>query len=65
MLAVLFIAVAPLALFAATRVNMNVVPITAIIVLLVPAMTHTTPFYSAVFRVFEVGVGAIVPARSN
>ena len=65
MLAVLFIAVAPLALFAATRVNMNVVPITAIIVLLVPEMTHTTPFYSAVFRVFEVGVGAIVPARSN
>ena len=60
LLAVLFIAVAPLALFAATRANMNVVPITAIIVLLVPEMTHTTPFYSAVFRVIEVGVGAIV-----
>jgi len=60
LLAVLFIAVAPLALFAATRANMNVVPITAIIVLLVPEMTHTTPFYSAVFRVIEVGVGAVV-----
>jgi len=60
LLIVLFIAVAPLALFAATRANMNVVPITAIIVLLVPTLTHTTPFYSAVFRVLEVGVGAIV-----
>lgn len=60
LLAVLFIAVAPLALFAATRANMNVVPITAIIVLLVPTITHTTPFYSAVFRVVEVGVGAVV-----
>jgi uncharacterized membrane protein YccC len=60
LLAVLFIAVAPLALFAATRANMNVVPVTAIIVLLVPTITHTTPFYSAVFRVVEVGVGAIV-----
>lgn len=60
LLAVLFIAVAPLALFAATRANMNVVPVTAIIVLLVPTITHTTPFYSAVFRVLEVGVGAIV-----
>ncbi len=60
LLFVLFIAVAPLALFAATRANMNVVPVTAIIVLLVPTITHTTPFYSAVYRVIEVGVGAIV-----
>jgi uncharacterized membrane protein YccC len=60
LLAVLFIAVAPLALFAAMRPNMNVVPITAIIVLLVPTLTHTTPFYSAVFRVVEVAVGAVV-----
>jgi len=60
LLLVLFIAVAPLALFAATRPNMNVVPITAIIVLLVPTITHTTPFYSAVFRVLEVAVGAVV-----
>jgi uncharacterized membrane protein YccC len=60
LLAVLFIAVAPLALFAATRANMNVVPVTAIIVLLVPTITHTTPFYSAVFRVVEVAVGAVI-----
>jgi uncharacterized membrane protein YccC len=60
LLVVLFIAVAPLALFAATRPNMNVVPITAIIVLLVPTITHTTPFYSAVFRVIEVALGAFV-----
>ena len=60
LLVVLFIAVAPLALFAATRANMNVVPITAIIVLLVPTITHTTPFYSAVFRVVEVAVGAVI-----
>lgn len=60
LLIVLFIAVAPLALFAATRANMNVVPITAIIVLLVPTITHTTPFYSAVFRVIEVGLGAFI-----
>jgi uncharacterized membrane protein YccC len=60
LLIVLFIAVAPLALFAATRPNMNVLPITAIIVLLVPSMTHTTPFYSAVFRVIEVALGAFV-----
>ena len=60
LLIVLFVAVAPLALFAATRANMNVVPITAIIVLLVPTITHTTPFYSAVFRVIEVALGAFI-----
>lgn len=60
LLVVLFISVAPLALYAATRANMNVLPITAIIVLLVPTITHTTPFYSAVFRVVEVAVGAVV-----
>jgi uncharacterized membrane protein YccC len=60
LLIVLFIAVAPLALYAATRANMNVMPITAIIVLLVPTITHTTPFNSAVFRVIEVGLGAFI-----
>ena len=39
LLCVLVIAVAPLALFAALRPDMNVVPISAIIVLLVPAIT--------------------------
>ncbi len=60
LLVVLFISVAPLALYAATRANMNVLPITAIIVLLVPTITHTTPFYSAVFRVLEVALGAVI-----
>lgn len=60
LLAVLIVSVAPLALFAALRPNMNVVPITAIIVLLVPTITHATPFYSAFYRVLEVGLGAII-----
>jgi uncharacterized membrane protein YccC len=62
LLLVLAIAVAPLALFAAFRQNMNVVPITAIIVLLLPqvAQSHSGPLYSAIFRVLEVGLGAIV-----
>ncbi len=39
LLVVFAIAVAPLALFAALRPNMNVLPITAIIVLLMPTMS--------------------------
>ncbi|MBS0517914.1 MAG: FUSC family protein [Proteobacteria bacterium] len=60
LLLVLVIAVAPLALVAALRQNMNVLPITAIIVLLVPTFTQATPFASAVNRVLEVGLGAVV-----
>ena len=62
LLAVFVIAVAPLALIAAMLPNMNVVPITAIIVLLMPTMgtTHITPFWSAVYRVLEVGLGAVI-----
>ena len=60
LLLVLVVAIAPLALVAATRQNMNVLPITAIIVLLVPALTQTSPLGSAVNRVLEVGLGAIV-----
>lgn len=60
LLIVMVIAVAPLALLAAVRPNMNVVPITAIIVLLLPGITHSSPLYSAIFRVLEVGLGAIV-----
>jgi hypothetical protein len=47
LLAVLVIAVAPLALYAALRPGMNVVPISAIIVLLVPALNSGTPLDSA------------------
>jgi uncharacterized membrane protein YccC len=60
LLLVLLVAVAPLALFAAIRQNMNVVPITAIIVLLVPTFTQASPLASAINRVLEVGLGAIV-----
>ena len=58
LLAVLAIAVAPLALIAALKPSMAVAPITAIIVLLVPTITHTSAAASAFDRVLEVGVGA-------
>ena len=60
LLLVLLVAVAPLALVAAIRQNMSVLPITAIIVLLVPTFTQAGPLGSAVNRVLEVGLGAIV-----
>jgi uncharacterized membrane protein YccC len=60
LLIVLVIAVAPLALLAAGRPNMNVVPITAIIILLLPGLTHADPLSSAINRVLEVALGAVV-----
>ncbi|HZQ00508.1 MAG TPA: FUSC family protein [Reyranella sp.] len=60
LLAVMIVAVAPLALVAAIRPNMNVVPITAIIVLLLPSITHGSPVESAVYRVLEVTLGAVI-----
>jgi uncharacterized membrane protein YccC len=59
LLAVLAIAVAPLALIAALKPSMAVAPITAIIVLLVPTITHTSAVASAFDRVLEVGVGGL------
>ena len=59
LLAVLVLAVAPLAAIAATRANLNVVPITAIIVLLVPTFTHSSPLDSAINRVLEA-LGAVI-----
>jgi len=58
--AVLALAIAPLAFVAAFRTNFNVLPITAIIVLLVPSMQHVTPAASAFDRVLEVVVGGAV-----
>jgi uncharacterized membrane protein YccC len=58
LLAVVAIAVAPLALIAATKPNLSTAPITAIIVLLVPTITHASPAASAVDRVLEVALGA-------
>jgi uncharacterized membrane protein YccC len=58
LLAVLALAVAPLALLAAINPRMNAAPITAVIVLLLPAMTHGSPLESAINRVIEVALGA-------
>ena len=58
--AVLALAIAPLAFVAAFRTNFNVLPITAIIVLLVPSMQHVSPMASAFDRVLEVVVGGAV-----
>jgi uncharacterized membrane protein YccC len=60
LLVVLALAVAPLAFVAAFKANFNVLPITAIIVLLVPSMQHVSPVASAIDRVLEVTVGGIV-----
>jgi uncharacterized membrane protein YccC len=57
--AVLALAVAPLALIAAINPRFSVAPITAIIVLLIPTMTHTSPFISALDRVVEVAIGGV------
>jgi len=57
---VLALAVAPLAFIASFRANFNVLPVTAIIVLLVPGMQHVSPAASALDRVLEVTVGGAV-----
>ena len=59
LLAVLALAVAPLALIAAINPRLSVAPITAIIVLLVPMMTHATQIASALDRVLEVALGGV------
>lgn len=59
LLAVLALAVAPLAVLAALNPRMNAAPITAVIVLLLPAITHGSPLESAINRVIEVALGAV------
>jgi uncharacterized membrane protein YccC len=59
LLAVLALAVAPLAFIAAINPTLAVAPITAVIVLLVPTITHVSPLTSAIDRVIEVALGAI------
>jgi len=59
LLAVLALAVAPLALFAAIKPRFAVAPITAIIVLLIPTMTQASPIASAFDRVIEVALGGV------
>ena len=59
LLAVLAVAVAPLALIAAINPRLSVAPITAIIVLLLPEITHGSPLASAIDRVIEVALGGV------
>jgi uncharacterized membrane protein YccC len=59
LLVVLVLAVAPLAFLAAINPSLNTATVTAIIVLLLPAMNHGNPLDSAIDRVLEVAVGAL------
>src|SRR5712672_4030529 len=59
LLALLVLAVAPLAFIAAINPSLNAATVTAVIVLLVPAMNHANPLDSAIDRVLEVLVGAV------
>jgi uncharacterized membrane protein YccC len=59
LLAVLALAVAPLALIAAMNPRFSAAPITAVIVLLVPMMTHASLIASALDRIIEVALGGV------
>jgi uncharacterized membrane protein YccC len=59
LLALLVLAVAPLALVAAINPSLNAATVTAVIVLLVPTISHVDPLASAIDRVMEVTVGAL------
>jgi uncharacterized membrane protein YccC len=62
LLAVLALAVAPLAFIATLNSRFSAAPITAIIVLLLPQITHGSPLASAVDRVIEVALGGVTGA---
>jgi uncharacterized membrane protein YccC len=55
----LAIAVAPLALLAAIKPSFAVAPMTAVMVLLAPTITHLDPTASAFYRFSEVALGGI------
>ena len=59
LLALLVLAVAPLAFVAAINPSLNAATVTAVIVLLVPTMSHVNPLTSTIDRVSEVAIGAI------
>src|SRR6266404_1749154 len=59
LLALLVLAVAPLAFIAAINPSLNAATVTAVIVLLVPSISHANPLDSAIDRVLEVMVGAV------
>jgi uncharacterized membrane protein YccC len=59
LLVLLVLAVAPLAFIAAINPSLNAATVTAVIVLLVPTVSHVNPLASTIDRVSEVAVGAI------
>jgi uncharacterized membrane protein YccC len=59
LLAVLALAVGPLALVAAINPRYSVAPVTAIIVLVIPITTHASPLASALDRLMEVALGGV------
>jgi hypothetical protein len=74
LLVLLVLAVAPLAFVAAINPSLNAATVTAVIVLLVPALNHASPLGSAIDRVMEVMVGAftglvvsffVLPSRAH
>src|SRR3954470_21134523 len=58
LLALLVLAVAPLAFIGAVNPSLNAATVTAVIVLLIPTFRHADPLDSAIDRVLEVMVGA-------
>jgi uncharacterized membrane protein YgaE (UPF0421/DUF939 family) len=59
LLAALGLAVAPLAVIAAIKPSLGAAPATAIIVLLIPENTFSSPIASIVDRLLEVGLGGV------
>ena len=59
LLALLVLAVAPMAFVGAINPSLSAATVTAVIVLLVPAMNHANPLDSTIDRLFEVTVGAL------
>jgi uncharacterized membrane protein YccC len=60
LLVALALAIAPLAFVAAINVSFSVAPFTAILVLLAPTIIPVSPIESAIYRVLEVALGAII-----
>jgi uncharacterized membrane protein YccC len=60
LLAVLAIVIAPLTMLAAISPRFNTAPFTAVLVLLAPTITDVSPLDSAVYRVVEVTLGAVI-----
>jgi uncharacterized membrane protein YccC len=58
LLGVLALAVAPLVFLATINSSFKVAPFTAVIVVLAPTISHSTPIESAYFRLIEVALGA-------